>query len=63
MEYAHKQEWRLDKARKRWTDSHYLTGEGEDPYYRICFGESDPFNEDFEGTARKLLGPMLQHEV
>ena len=64
MEYAHKQEWRLDKARKKWTDGYNnVQGEGNDPYYRICFSQSDPFNSEFERIARTLLGPLLQHQA
>jgi exodeoxyribonuclease V gamma subunit len=58
MAYSHKQEWDLERARKRWVESYNLPGEGEDPYFRLCFGQVDPFNADFERVARTLLEPL-----
>ncbi len=63
MAYAHKQEWDLERARKRWAGGYNFPGEGEDPYYRLCFGQIDPFNAEFERVARTLLEPLLQHQV
>jgi exodeoxyribonuclease V gamma subunit len=64
MAYAHKQEWRLDKARNTWADGYNdMPGEGNDPYYRICFSQADPFNNEFERIARTLLEPLLQHQA
>ncbi len=58
MAYSHKQEWDLERARKRWVESYNLPGEGEDPYFRLCFGQVDPFDADFERVARTLLEPL-----
>lgn len=63
MAYAHKQEWDLERARKRWAEGYNFPGEGEDPYYRLCFGQIDPFNAEFERVARTLLEPLLQHQA
>ncbi|MGD0845128.1 MAG: exodeoxyribonuclease V subunit gamma [Geobacteraceae bacterium] len=63
MAYAHKQEWDLERARKRWAEGYNFPGEGDDPYYRLCFGQIDPFNAEFERVARTLLEPLLQHQV
>lgn len=63
MAYAHKQEWDLEQARKRWAEGFNFPGEGEDPYFHLCFGQVDPFNTEFERVARTLLEPLLQHQV
>jgi exodeoxyribonuclease V gamma subunit len=63
MAYAHKQEWDLERARKRWAEGYNFPGEGEDPYFRLCFGQVDPFNSEFERVARTLLEPLLRHQV
>jgi exodeoxyribonuclease V gamma subunit len=63
MEYAKKQEWNLDRARTKWEAGYNYPGEGEDPYYRLCFGQVDPFDADFERVSRALLEPLLQHQV
>lgn len=63
MAYAHKQEWDLERARKRWEEGFNSPGEGEDPYFQLCFGQVDPFNAEFERAARTLLEPLLRHQV
>lgn len=52
----------LDKARKKFESGFKYTGEEEDPYIRLCFGqEDDPLADDFCEIARELLTPMLAH--
>jgi exodeoxyribonuclease V gamma subunit len=63
MEYAKKQEWKLERARTRWEQGYNYPGEGDDPYFKLCFGKVDPFNADFERVSRALLEPLLQHQV
>ena len=63
MAYARKQEWNLDRARKAWNDGFAVKGEGDDPCYRLCFGQSEPFNDEFERIARSMLEPLLLHQV
>jgi exodeoxyribonuclease V gamma subunit len=63
MEYARKQEWKLERARTRWAEGYSYPGEGEDPYFRLCFGQADPFNADFERVSRALLEPLLRHQL
>jgi exodeoxyribonuclease V gamma subunit len=62
LEYAGKLEWRLDRARKIWQGNDYLPGEGQDPHYRLCFGQADPFNAEFERIAKAILEPLLRHQ-
>ncbi|PKN59578.1 MAG: hypothetical protein CVU53_07500, partial [Deltaproteobacteria bacterium HGW-Deltaproteobacteria-11] len=60
MAYAHKLGWDIDRARKKWeTGFNDYPGEGDDAYFRLCFGEVDPFNDDFDRVARTLLLPLI----
>jgi len=61
LEYARKLEWKLERARTRWEEGYNTSGEGDDPYYRLCFGRMDPFNDEFERVSRALLEPLLRH--
>lgn len=61
LAYANRQEWNLARARQRWEGSEYLTGEGRDPYFDLCFGKTDPFAAEFDRLARELLGPLVTH--
>jgi len=64
MAYADKEKWDLTKARKKWDDGYNdIPGEGRDPYFKLCFGQIDPFNEEFEDIARTLLEPLLRHRL
>ena len=63
LEYAQKEEWRIDRAKRRWEEGFNRPGEGDDPYYRLCFGKEEPLNADFELIAQELLGPMIRHQV
>ncbi len=62
LAYAHKLEWDTDRARKKWEMGfNDYPGEGDDAYFRLCFGEVDPFNDDFDRVARTLLQPLIQN--
>jgi len=52
----------LERARRKWDGGFSGRGEGEDPYFRTCFGgEDDPFTGDFVTLARELFTPMVEH--
>lgn len=53
----------LRAARPVWEGSDFSRGESEDPYYRRCFGEQDPLDEDFERLAVLVYEPLLQHRT
>lgn len=64
MAYAYKQKWDLNRARVKWEDGfNDIPGEGRDPYFRLCFGQTDPFNEEFERISHTLLEQLVQHQV
>jgi len=36
--------------------------EGDDPYYRLCFGAADPLDGEFERIATTVFGPLNDHK-
>ena len=48
-------------ARKKWHGSEDHPGEMKDPYYRRCFGDAEPLDEEFMELARTVYDPMLAH--
>jgi exodeoxyribonuclease V gamma subunit len=52
----------LKAARLIWYGNDYAPGEGEDPYYSLCFKNIDPFTESFEALSRELYEPLMQHQ-
>jgi exodeoxyribonuclease V gamma subunit len=64
MAYAYKMEWNVERAEKKWqTGYDDSSGEGDNPYFQLCFGEVDPFNKDFERVSRVIFEPLLQNLV
>jgi len=63
MEYAKNQEFKLERARKKWEGSSDFPGEREDRHFKLCFGRSDPLDANFERVSRTLLEPLLKHMV
>jgi exodeoxyribonuclease V gamma subunit len=60
LEYAAKGS--LGGALAKWESSFKYTGESEDAYFRLCFGqEEEPLNAEFQALAVKLLGPLVGH--
>jgi exodeoxyribonuclease V gamma subunit len=50
----------LRAARSVWTGSNFKRGESQDPYYRRCFGEQDPLDEEFQRLAVLVYEPLLK---
>lgn len=55
--YAKKGE--LAAARTAWGGEFFP--EGDDPYYRLCFGAVDPLDGEFERIAQAVFGPLAAH--
>jgi exodeoxyribonuclease V gamma subunit len=51
----------LDAARQAWAGNPLQghPGEGEDDWFRQCFGETEPFEASFEAAALSVFGPLL----
>ena len=52
----------LKRAENAWSGTDYKRGEGEDPYYQLCFRNTDPFDLDFCQLAQDIFSPLLEHE-
>ncbi|CAH2030504.1 exodeoxyribonuclease V subunit gamma [Trichlorobacter ammonificans] len=48
-----------EKTRRQWRDSFAGPGEGSEPHIHRCFGDREPFGEEFRVTAAAILGPLL----
>ena len=53
----------LNSARSVWTGSDYSRGECEDPYYQLCFGNTDPLDSEFRRIAEEVFRPFLGHQI
>ena len=51
----------LRRAESVWNGNEQLPGEGEDPYFRLCFGADPPLSRDFRETAVAVFEPLLRH--
>ena len=54
----------LNKAKRKWRGSQfadYATGESNDPYYDLCFRQSEPLDQVFEDIAVQVFSPLLAH--
>lgn len=59
---AHKGGWDVGRARDKWGRGfNDFPGEGDDVWFRLCFGEVDPFTDDFERVSRTVIEPLLKH--
>jgi exodeoxyribonuclease V gamma subunit len=54
----------LEIARVEWEGSDFpkRDGEKEDAHFALCFRDADPLDEEFVALARRVFGPILQHE-
>jgi len=55
-------EFALHNARKTWAKSDYNRGECEDPYYQLCFGNTDPIDSEFKRIAEEIFGALIEHQ-
>jgi exodeoxyribonuclease V gamma subunit len=51
----------LGVARAKWEGNPYqqVPGECEDPYFDLCFRNSQPLDDEFQQTARAVFEPLL----
>ena len=50
------------KACDTWAGSDFSRGECEDPYYQLCFGNTDPLDPEFERISEEILEPLIVHQ-
>jgi exodeoxyribonuclease V gamma subunit len=53
----------LRLSRAAWEGSDFSRGEGEDPYYQVCFEHRDPLDEEFQSLAERIFRPLRQGEA
>ncbi|CAB1072259.1 Exodeoxyribonuclease V gamma chain (EC [Olavius algarvensis Delta 1 endosymbiont] len=54
----------LSQAKSKWTGGGYsknIKAESQDPYYDLCFRQTDPFDEQFKQIAIAVFEPLLDH--
>jgi exodeoxyribonuclease V gamma subunit len=51
----------LTAARAVWEGNEHKSGECEDAYYRLAFGEADPLDAAFERLTGDLVAPLYAH--
>lgn len=51
----------LDTAMRHWQGNDFKRGEGEDPYYHLCFRHGDPLDRSFEEISETIYTPLLAH--
>jgi exodeoxyribonuclease V gamma subunit len=50
----------LNDTRNTWTGNEYNRGECQDHYYQLCFGGTDPLDQDFRKLAEEIFNPLLR---
>lgn len=48
----------LQAAQRKWEGNDFAAGECTDPYFSLCFKNTDPFNEEFCETALKFYSSL-----
>ena len=53
----------LKYSRKKWAGGYYTRGwsESDNPYYKLCFSKTDPFDKEFIKIAEKVFAPLFEH--
>jgi len=52
----------LEKAHSTWVGNDFTSGERDDAYYQLCFGNTDPLDSEFQDIAEEVFGPLLEHQ-
>jgi len=52
----------LNSSRRIWEKSDYSRGECEDPYYQLCFGNTEPLDSKFRRITEEVFRPFLEHQ-
>jgi len=51
----------VDKVKSVFDGNDFSNGEFDDPYYRICFENSSPLDQEFQDNALIIWFPLLDH--
>jgi len=50
----------MGEAKKKWMGGPYGRPESEEESFAICFGEAEPFTEEFVLLSKQIYGPLLR---
>ncbi|MDM8523659.1 exodeoxyribonuclease V subunit gamma [Desulfococcaceae bacterium HSG8] len=53
----------LKTIRNTWMGNDHAPGEAEDSYFRLCFGQTEPFDTEFHNVAIEIFEPLLMNSV
>ena len=53
----------LKAINNKWVGNEFKEGESEDPYFKLCFRNMNPIDDDFQKLAEKVFSPILAHCV
>jgi len=51
----------IQAARDDWVGSDFNRGERDDPYYTLCFRQSDPLDDVFASIAIDIFRPLTTY--
>jgi exodeoxyribonuclease V gamma subunit len=52
----------LHHARSVWLGNEYSRGEGEDPYYELCFRTKEVLDREFQQISERIFAPLMAHQ-
>jgi len=50
----------LESARLKWMGNAFEKGEADNSFYRICLGDAEPLDDEFERVSLKVFEPLLE---
>ncbi|MGZ3594128.1 MAG: exodeoxyribonuclease V subunit gamma, partial [Syntrophales bacterium] len=54
----------IEEAKKIWEGSDFVErpGERDDPYFGLCFRNTDPIDAEFQEIAEDIFAPLIAHQ-
>src|SRR5262249_37356472 len=53
----------LNAAREAWEGNDFVDGEACEPHLAFAWRDIDPFSDEFEALARRIMEPLLAHRT
>jgi len=53
----------LNAAREAWEGNDFVDGEACEPHLAFAWRDLDPFGDEFETLARRIMEPLLAHRT
>ncbi len=61
LKYGKSKSYALNLADKKWNAGFNYPGESKDPYFDLCFRDTDPLDNEFERISAEVFGPIFEH--